>query len=324
MKEYALGIDIGGTNIVCGLVDKKGNILAENSFKTAGFKKPEDIPDKIYKWYLEKKPFFKKGDKIMGIGIGAPNGNYYSGCIEYAPNLKWKGMIHLTEMFKKIFNLPVFLTNDANAAALGEMVYGGAKNMKNFAVITIGTGLGSGIVCNGQILHGHFGFAGELGHTVVFYKGRKCNCGKNGCLEAYVSSRGLNKTIVEMLKFSKYKSKLSKIPSKEITALSIYDAAVKKDRIAMEAFEYTGRILGMKLSDLVAITNPEAIFLFGGISKAGDFIIKPAKKSMEENLMPIFKNKVKILKSELLDKNAAVLGSAAMLWAELEKYSNKL
>lgn len=324
MTEYALGIDIGGTNIVCGLVDKKGNILAENSFKTAGFKKPEDIPNKIYKWYLEKMVLLKNGDKIRGIGIGAPNGNFYSGCIEYAPNLKWKGKIKMAEMFANKFRLPVFLTNDANAAAIGEMVYGGAKDMRNFVVITIGTGLGSGIVCNGQLVHGHHGFAGELGHTVVFNEGRKCNCGKKGCLETYVSSRGLVNTLTEILKTSKLKSKLREVPISEMTAISIYKAAVAKDKVAIEAFENTGRILGMKLSDIVAITNPEAIFLFGGVSKAGNLIIKPAKKSMDENLMPIFRKKVKILKSELLDKNAAVLGSAAMLWAELEKYSNKL
>ena len=319
MKEYALGIDIGGTNIVCGLVDKNGNILAEGSFRTASFTRPEGIIVEVFKWFIEKKSLFKKGDKVKGIGIGAPNGNYYNGCIESAPNLKWKGKIHLAEMFKKKFKLPVFLTNDANAAALGEMVYGGAKKMKDFIVITIGTGLGSGIVCNGQIVHGYNGFAGELGHTIVCPQERLCGCGRKGCLETYVSSKGLIITITEMLKFSKSKSILRKILPDRITALAVYEAALKKDKIAMEAFEFTGRILGKKLSDLVAITNPEAIFLFGGVSKAGDYLIQPTKKSLEENLMPIFRNKVKILKSELLDKNAAVLGSAAMLWAELKK-----
>lgn len=319
MKEYALGIDIGGTNIVCGLVDKEGNILAEGSFSTVLFPKPEGMVDELYDWFQENKNLLKKGDRVKGIGIGAPNGNYYNGCIEFAPNLKWKGKIHLSEMFKEKFNMPVFLTNDANAAALGEMVYGGAKKMKDFIVITIGTGLGSGIVCNGQIVHGHDGLAGELGHTIVYPQGRLCGCGRNGCLETYVSSRGLGKTITEMLDFSRHKSKLRDIPSDEITSFTVYEAARQKDKIALEAFEFTGRILGMKLADAVAITSPEAIFLFGGVCKAGDYIIQPTKKSMEENLLPIFRNKVKILKSELLDKNAAVLGSAAMLWAELEK-----
>jgi glucokinase len=319
MKEYALGIDIGGTNIVCGLVDRKGNILVEGSCSTADFPKVENMMDEVFEKFNEMKSKLKKGDKVVGIGIGAPNGNYYNGCIEFAPNLKWKGKIHLADMFKEKFKIPVFLTNDANAAALGEMIYGGAKNMKDFIVITIGTGLGSGIVCNGQVVHGHDGFAGELGHTIVYPQGRLCGCGRNGCLETYVSSSGLGKTIGEMLNFSRHRSKLRDIPTEEITSYTVYEAARQKDKIALEAFEFTGRILGMKLADAVAITSPEAIFLFGGVCKAGDYIIQPTKKSMEENLLPIFRNKVKILKSELLDKNAAVLGSAAMVWAELEK-----
>jgi glucokinase len=319
MKEYALGIDIGGTNIVCGLVDRKGNILVEGSCSTADFPKAEDMMDEVFEKFNEMKSKLKKEDRVVGIGIGAPNGNYYNGCIEFAPNLKWKGKIHLAEMFKKKFRLPVYLTNDANAAALGEMIYGGARNMKDFIVITIGTGLGSGIVCNGQIVYGHDGFAGELGHTIVYPQGRLCGCGRNGCLETYVSSSGLGKTIGEMLNFSRHRSKLRDIPPEEITAYTVYEAARQKDKIALEAFEFTGRILGMKLADAVAITSPEAIFLFGGVCKAGDYIIQPTKKSMEENLLPIFRNKIKILKSELLDKNAAVLGSAAMVWTELEK-----
>ena len=319
MKEYALGIDIGGTNIVCGIVDREGNILVEGSCSTSDFPKAENMMDEVLRKFKEMKLKLGKDDKILGIGIGAPNGNYYSGCIEFAPNLKWKGKVPLVEMFKKKFRLPVFLTNDANAAALGEMVYGGARNMKDFIVITIGTGLGSGIVCNGQIVYGHDGFAGELGHTIVYPQGRKCGCGRFGCLETYVSAGGLGQTIGEMLNFSRHKSKLREIPMDEMSAYTVYDAARQKDKIAIEAFEFTGKILGMKLADAVAITSPEAIFLFGGVCKAGDFIIKPTKRSMEEHLLPIFRNKVKILKSELIDKNAAVLGAAAMVWSEIDK-----
>jgi glucokinase len=319
MKEYVLGIDIGGTNIVCGVVDRKGNILVEGACSTSDFPKAENMMDEVLHKFKEMKSKLGKADKVIGIGIGAPNGNYYSGCIEHAPNLKWKGIVPIVEMFRKKFRMPVFLTNDANAAALGEMVFGGARNMKNFIVITIGTGLGSGIVCNGQIVYGHDGFAGELGHTIVYPQGRQCGCGRYGCLETYVSAGGLGKTIGEMLNISRHKSLLRDIPMEEISAYTVYDAARKKDKIAIEAFDFTGRILGMKLADAVAITSPEAIFLFGGVCKAGDYIIKPTKKSMEEHLLPIFRNKVKILKSELLDKNAAVLGAAAMVWAELEK-----
>ncbi len=319
MKEYALGIDIGGTNIVCGVVDRQGNILVEDSFITADFPRAGNMVDAVFAKFKEMKTKLAKNDKMTGIGVGAPNGNYYSGCIEQAPNLKWKGSVPLAEMFRKKFRLPVFLTNDANAAALGEMIFGGARNMRDFIVITIGTGLGSGIVCNGQIVYGHDGFAGELGHTIVYPQGRLCGCGRFGCLETYVSAGGLGKTIGEMLNFSRHKSRLRDIPPGEITAYMVYEAALRKDKIAIEAFDFTGRILGMKLADAVALTSPEAIFLFGGVCRAGDYIIRPTKKSMEEHLLPVFRNKVKVLKSELLDKNAAVLGAAAMVWAELEK-----
>lgn len=316
IKELALGIDIGGTNIVCGVVDKKGNLINEGSCSMADFNTPEEMLESIVKKYKEMESTLKKNQKIVGIGIGAPNGNYFNGCIENAPNLKWKGKIELVKLFKKYFKLPVYLNNDANAAAYGEMIYGGARKMKDFIVITIGTGLGSGIVANGQLIYGHDGFAGELGHVKYMPEGRKCGCGRKGCLETYVSSSGLINTAKELLKIYKGKSLLRNLKQKEISSIKIQDAALKGDKIAKTAYEITGIILGEKLADAVAVTSPEAIFLFGGISRSGDLLIKPAKKAMEENLLAVYKNKVKILQSELLEKNAAVLGAAAMVWYE--------
>ncbi len=316
IKELALGIDIGGTNIVCGLVDRKGNLIVEGSRSMADYDTPEEMMVGISEKFHEMKLNLKTNQKIVGIGIGAPNGNYFNGCIENAPNLKWKGKIPLVKLFKKYFKLPVYLTNDANAAALGEMIYGGAKKMKDFIVITIGTGLGSGIVANGKIIYGHDGLAGELGHTTYQPGGRKCGCGRFGCLETYVSSSGLIKTTKELLEKSKSKSLLRKLKPSEIISINIQAAAIKGDKLAINAYEITGSILGQKLADAVAVTSPEAIFLFGGISRSGNLLIKPTKKALEENLLAIYKDKVKILQSELLDKNAAVLGAAAMVWCE--------
>jgi glucokinase len=316
IKELALGIDIGGTNIVCGLVDKKGNLIAEGSCSMADFDTPEEMMVSISEKFHEMKSNLKTNQKIVGIGIGAPNGNFFNGCIENAPNLKWKGKIPLVKLFKKNFKLPVYLTNDANAAALGEMIYGGAKKMKDFIVITIGTGLGSGIVANGKLIYGHDGLAGELGHTIYQPGGRKCGCGRLGCLETYVSSSGLIKTTKELLEKNNTKSLLRKLKPNEIISINIQAAAIKGDKLAINAYEITGAILGQKLADAVAVTSPEAIFLFGGISRSGNLLIKPAKKALEENLLSVYKNKVKILQSELLDKNAAVLGAAAMVWCE--------
>lgn len=323
MKKYVLGIDIGGTNTVCGLVDQKGNIIAEGACGTSEFEHPDDLVDAVVFKLDEMRQEMKKGDVVAGIGIGAPNGNYYTGSIEFAPNLKWKGKVPLAKMFMDKLNIPVFLTNDANAAALGEMVFGGAKGMRDFIVITIGTGLGSGIVVNGQLVLGSDGFAGELGHAIVVPDGRLCSCGRKGCLEAYVSARGLTRTVLDLLKNSKTKSLLRQIPENELTSYDVFEAVEQGDRIAVDAFEFTGRMLGTKLADAIAVTSPEAIFLFGGVCKAGDYVIKPTKYHMEKSLLPIFQNKVKLLKSELLDKNAAVLGSAAMVWNELLKKTDK-
>ena len=317
MKKFALGIDIGGTNTVFGLVNKKGDIFYSDSLRTKNFSKPTELVKKIYEKWLSIKILLKKNENIIGVGIGAPNGNYYTGCIEFAPNLNWKGEVYLSKMFKRYFSLPVYLNNDANVAALGEMIYGGARKMRDFIVVTIGTGLGSGFVANRHLIYGHDGLAGELGHTLYEKNGRLCGCGKKGCLEAYVSSAGLIKTVNEILLNSKQTSILRSFNNKTLTPLNIQKAAIKGDKLAIEVYWKTGTILGEKLADAVAITGPAAIFLTGGISFAGNLLIQPAKEAMEKNLLPAFRNKVNILQSELLSKNAAVLGAAAMVWHKI-------
>lgn len=313
MKELALGIDIGGTNTVFGLVDEKGNIYFQTILKTKNYQNPLDLIKAIYTNWLTIKPKLKKNEKLKGVGIGAPNGNYFTGCVDFAPNLKWNNKVHLTKIFEKYFKVPVYLNNDANAAALGEMMFGAAQKYKDFIFVTLGTGLGSGFVSNGKLIYGHDGLAGELGHTLHIPNGRLCGCGKKGCLEAYVSANGIKNTAIELLNKSKIKSLLRNIEKEKLTPKLIYQAALKKDKIAIQVFNITGEILGTKLADAVLITNPQAIILFGGISRAGNLLIKPTKKAMEYNLLPVFKNKTKIIKSKLLDKNAGVLGSASMV-----------
>ncbi|NTW32698.1 MAG: ROK family protein [Bacteroidetes bacterium] len=319
-KELVIGIDIGGTNTDFGIVDKEGNILWNDSIKTNKYNEVEpfitDLTSKI-KTGLAK---FRENFIVKGIGVGAPNGNFFTGNIEFAPNLKWKGIIPLADLISKELFLPVTLTNDANAAALGEMIYGAAKGMKDFIVITLGTGLGSGIVVNGKLLYGHDGFAGELGHTVVFSEGRLCGCGKNGCLETYASATGIVTTAIEILNNSKEPSLLRNIKFTEgeekLSSKDIFQAAEKGDKIALEIFEYTGKILGIKLADAVAFSSPEAIILFGGLANAGKFIFTPTKKYMEYYLLPFFRNKIKLLPSLLNDQNAAILGAAALAWGK--------
>ncbi|GAB4281114.1 MAG: ROK family protein [Marinilabiliales bacterium] len=314
MKSVVVGIDIGGTNTDFGLIDVHGNCIAKDSFLTNSFPVFQDyikhLATKIEKLY-EK---FKNKYKLEGIGIGAPNGNIYNGTIEFAPNLAWQGVVQVTQHFKNYFDVPVVLTNDANAAARGEMIYGGAIDMKDFIVITLGTGLGSGFVVNGDIMYGHDGFAGELGHTIVDPEGRLCGCGKKGCLETYVSATGIKRTVVELLAKT---GKPSILRSKNLDTLSgkdIDDAARAGDPVAIEAFDYTGKILGMKLSDAVAITSPEAIFLHGGLANAKELIFEPTKRYMEKYLLPIYRNKVKLLPTKIKDSNAAIIGAAALIW----------
>ena len=319
MKEAVIGIDIGGTFTKYGIVDRDGHSYGEGSISSD---KTETIDEFLLQLHgaitkliasLHEKP------DIKGIGIGAPNSNYYAGTIENAANLRWKGTIHLTDKVTRLFNLPAVLTNDANAAALGEMIYGGAKGMKDFIVITLGTGLGSGIVVNGEVVYGHDGFAGELGHTIVKPNGRECGCGLRGCLETYVSAPGIKRTVFKLLAEYNARSPLRNYTFEELTAEKISEAARKGDFIALKAFEITGTILGQKLADAIAHTSPAAIFFFGGLARAGELIFDPVRKSMEPNLLEIYRNKVKLLPSGLTDKNAAVMGASALIWKELDK-----
>lgn len=318
-KQVALGIDIGGTNTTFGFIDREGNYLADGNIQT---QKHEDINDYLKELYLEIEKVLdphRDNFDMIGIGIGAPNGNYYKGSIEFAPNLRWHDVIPLCDMMKEYYpNLPIFLTNDANAAAIGEMVYGGAKGMKDFIMVTLGTGLGSGFVANGQLIYGSDGFAGELGHIIVSPNGRQCGCGRNGCLETYVSATGVKRTAYKMMAKYNYQSDLRLVPFNEMTAKMVCDAALKGDMIAINTFKYTGKMLGEALANMVAITSPEAIFLFGGLAKAGNLLFEPTKDHMEMNVLKIFANKVKLLPSQL-DKNAAIYGASALVWNELNK-----
>ncbi len=317
-REVAIGIDIGGTNTAFGIVDREGNCLVEGSIPTSGHAEPEPYVAAVHehlKHVLRNIPDVT----LRGIGIGAPNGNYYNGTIEFAPNLRWKGKIRIAELFQKFFPLPVKVTNDANAAAIGEMMYGGAKGMRDFIVITLGTGLGSGIVANGELVYGHDGFAGELGHTIVDPNGRQCGCGRRGCLETYASAPGIKRTVCALLADSTAESKMRSVSFDDLTAAMVSQFAAERDAIALAAFEYTGKILGIKLADAIAHTSPEAIFLFGGLANAGELIFEPTRRSMEEHVLKIFQNKVKLLPSGLKDKNVAVLGASALLWNELEE-----
>lgn len=320
MKRVAIGIDIGGTNSVFGLVDREGNIEAEGSIPTQQHKEFDlylnDLTEGI-------KDLIKSIDSpldIVGIGVGAPNANYYTGSIEAAANLPWKGTVHLVrELSAKFNNMPTVVTNDANAAAIGEMIYGGAKGMKNFIVITLGTGVGSGIVVNGELVYGHTGHAGELGHTIIRAKGRECGCGRKGCFETYASATGIKRTIFKLLADSNSSSEFRKYSFETLTAKMITDAAMNGDPLAIAAYKKTGEILGKALANVVTITSPEAIFLFGGLAKAGKYIFEPTQQSMNDNMLFVFKNSVRLLPSMIDDKNAAVLGASALIWQQIEK-----
>ena len=314
-KPYVVGIDIGGTNTVFGIVDARGSIIASGSIKTGAYEQVDVYVDEVCKNLLPLIIANGGVDKIKGIGIGAPNGNYYSGPIEFAPNLPWKGVIPLAAMFEERLGIPAALTNDANAAGIGEMTYGVARGMKDFIMITLGTGVGSGIVINGQMVYGHDGFAGELGHTIIRREnGRICGCGRRGCLETYCSATGVARSAREFLTKSTEPSLLRNIEAESITSKDVYDAAVQGDKIALEIFEFTGTILGEALADFIAFSSPEAIVLFGGLAKAGDYIFKPIQKAIDENVLNIYKGKTKLLASELKDADAAVLGASALGW----------
>jgi glucokinase len=320
MSDVVLGIDVGGTFTKYGVIDGEGRCLIEDSINTDIYDDFEKYLKHLHDEIQKSIRQIGKSIQLRGIGIGAPNGNYKHGTIENAPNLNWGSIIYFTDRLKTYFPyIPVVLTNDANAAAIGEMIYGGAREMKDFIVITLGTGLGSGIVVDGNLVYGYDGFAGELGHVNVKHKGRECGCGKSGCLEAYVSATGIKRTVFKLLAERVTDSELRKYSFERLTAKMISEMAKKGDPIALEAFEITGRTLGVKLADAVACTRPEAIFLMGGLAKAGDLLLEPTKRYMDENLFPIYKGKVKLLLSELKETNAAILGASALAWKELQK-----
>ena len=314
-KPYVIGIDMGGTNTAFGIVDARGNVIASDSIKTGKHSNFDDYVDELY---TEVTRVIEANDavgKINGIGIGAPNGNYYTGMIEGAPNLPWPSPIPLAEKISTKFGIPCVVTNDANAAAIGEMTYGAARGMKDFIMITLGTGVGSGIVVNGQMVYGHDGFAGELGHVIMKRNnGRMCGCGRTGCLEAYCSATGVARTAREFLEIRSDESKLRELNAEDITSKDVFDAAMAGDKLAKEIFDYTGKILGEALADFTAFSAPEAFVIFGGLAKSGDLIMNPIKESYEAHALKIFKGKPKFLISGLDGSSAAVLGASAVGW----------
>ena len=314
-NEFAVGIDIGGTNTKYGIVNHRGEIIEKGDLRTDAFKTVEAFMEALHKVLSPIIEKHQKDGKVKGVGVGAPNGNYYTGTIEYAPNLQWKGVIPVAKMVTEKFGLPCALTNDANAAAVGEMNYGAARGMRDFIMITLGTGVGSGIVANGQLILGHDGFAGELGHTTVRPGGRKHrSTGLSGSLEAYCSATGIAITAVELLEQSKEDSLMRQYDINKIDAKIVYECAVKGDKLAQEVYRFTRQVLGEALADFIMFSSPEAIVLFGGVIKAGDLLMEPTKLHMEKNLLPIFQNKVKLVFSELKEADAAILGASALVW----------
>ncbi|HPM87325.1 MAG TPA: ROK family protein [Bacteroidales bacterium] len=315
MKEIVAGVDIGGTNTVYGLVDRTGNVVAESSLRTTDY--PE-IGDFVTALVSAVSKLMSSGEyKLLGIGIGAPNANYHKGTIELAPNLAWKGIVPLAGLIKKKIDVPVIVTNDANAAAMGEMIFGGAKNMKDFIVLTLGTGLGSGIVINGQMVYGHTGFAGELGHTTIVQGGRACGCGRKGCFETYASASGLVRTVLMLLSEMREKSILRDLPPSGLNAKKIAEAAMNNDPVALKAMDYTAEKLAFGIYNAIGFSSPEAVFLFGGLAQAGEMLLEPVRKYVEMNVQPIFRGTVKILPSGIPESNAAVMGAAALIWNEI-------
>lgn len=313
---YAVGVDIGGTNTKFGIVDTRGDIYYRGAISTKKHGTVDSFIEELYSAVMPAIETVGGLAEIKGIGVGAPNGNYYQGTVEYAPNLPWKGVIPLASLISKRFGLPTSLTNDANAAAVGEMMYGAARGMRDFIMITLGTGVGSGIVANGQLIYGHDGFAGELGHTIILPEGRlHWGTGARGSLEAYASATGIRLTALELMEKHQNKTSLLRnIPAEELESFHVFECAQEGDEIAIEVFEYTGKILGMALANFVMFSSPEAIVLFGGPTKAGELLMKPVRRHMEENLLPIFRNKVKLVFSLLKESDAAILGASALVW----------
>ncbi len=315
-KNFAVGIDIGGTNTKFGVVNRNGEIIEQDRLLTNAYEQVEDFIDALHQLLM---PMINRAggvDAFLGIGMGAPNGNIYTGTIEYAPNLKWKGIIHIARLMQEKISLPTKLTNDANAAAMGEMLFGCAKDCQHFITITLGTGVGSGIVIDGKIVVGHDGFAGELGHTIIRPGGRlHKSTGMRGSLETYASATGVRDTALEMLqKYPEEGSLLRDFSINDLTSKTVYECAIRGDNIANEIFEFTGEILGESLANFVMFSSPEKIVFFGGLTKAGDLLMKPTRKAMEANLLPIFQNKVKLIFSELREADAAILGASALVW----------
>ncbi len=314
IEHVALGIDIGGTNTAFGLVNREGEVLFEESVSTTTFEKPEFLVDEVFR-VIEKEGYLKK---LLGIGIGAPNGNVFTGNIEFAPNLLWKGIVPIAELFEQRFHRPALLANDANAAAVGEHLFGNAQDLKDFVLITLGTGLGSGIFVNGELLVGHQGLAGEYGHIRVKENGRLCGCGRHGCLETYVSSTGIVRSYYESESPLKTSSLLATVP--KITAHAIFDAAKKGDPFAEELVDFTAAILGSALADFAAFSNPKAYVLFGGLAQSGSYFSDKVKTNLEANILKIYENEIEIRISALHDRNAAVMGTAASLfWKAIKK-----
>ena len=315
-SQLVVGIDVGGQTTKLGVVDARGTVLAQTVIRTDTYSTIEpyiaELAEAINKVIREAGA----EGKVRGIGVGAPNGNYYTGTIENAPNLPWghNGVVEFAKLLSEAMNgLPVALTNDANAAAVGEMTYGAARGMKNFIMITLGTGVGSGIVINGEVVYGHDGFAGELGHTAaVRNNGRQCNCGKTGCLEAYASATGVARTAREWLELTDEPSVLRSLDT--IASKDVYDAAKDGDKLALKIFEFTGKILGRSFADFIAFSAPEAIVLFGGLARAKEFLLAPMEEAMNANVLSLWKDKVKIVFSQLKESDAAILGASALAW----------
>ncbi len=315
MKPYVIGIDMGGTNTVFGIVDARGVVIASSSIKTAKHSDFDDYVDELYTEIMRIVEANDAVDKIHGIGIGAPNANYYTGEITDGVNLPWPTPIPLAQKISEKFGIPCAVTNDANAAAIGEMTYGAARGLKDFIMITLGTGVGSGIVINGQVVYGHDGFAGELGHVIVKRaNGRLCGCGRTGCLEAYCSATGVARSAREFLEVRKEPSLLRNLDIETITSKDVYDAAMQGDAIAREIFEYTGTILGEAMADMTVFSSPEAFIIFGGLAKSGELLMRPLREAMDRSMLKIFKGKPKVLLSELKEADAAVLGASALGW----------
>lgn len=314
-KSLVIGLDLGGTNSVFGIIDREGKVLTTTSIKTQGYQNVESYVEDSVKSVMQIVEEVGGMEKINAMGIGAPGGNYYNGTIEQAANLAWaKGVVPLADMFASRLNIPVAITNDANAAAMGEMIYGEAVGMKNFVELTLGTGVGSGIVANGQLIYGCDGFAGELGHMVVEPEGRPCGCGRKGCLETYCSATGVVRTTVAMLEESTEPTSLRDIPREELSSYEVYKAAMAGDAMAKEVFRQTGRRIGVACANIATFLSPEAFIFFGGLAQAGDLLFHPMEEAYNENVLSLYKGKAKFLKSGLDGAKAAVLGASAIAW----------